>query len=83
VLHAALFAQTVEIQEEVTTRLWFQRLLQHFEIAGIPPWVTLLSLLALILAAVAAVWLWRSRRRGGEAAIDAALFAWPAPSPGI
>jgi hypothetical protein len=59
----ALFAQTEEIEREIETRLWFQRFLQHFEIAGIPPLVTLLSLLALVLAIIAALWLWRSRRR--------------------
>jgi hypothetical protein len=56
-------AQTEEIQQEVETRLWFERLYQSFGIAGLPPLVGILTLLAALIAVAAAIWLWRSRRR--------------------
>jgi ABC-type uncharacterized transport system permease subunit len=59
----AIRAQTAEIHYEVETKLWFLRVLQRIEDAGFPPLVLLLVLIALILAVVAAVWLWRSRRK--------------------
>jgi len=56
-------AQTEEIQQEIERRLWFQRLYQSFGVAGLPPIVVILTLLAVLLAVAAAFWLWRSRRR--------------------
>ena len=59
---AALHAQTAEIQEEIETRLWWQRLWQSFGIAGIPPLVVVLTLLAVVAAGL----LWRSRRKRAD-----------------
>ena len=59
-------AQTEEIQRQIETRLWFQRLYQSFGIGGLPPLVVILTLLAVVLALAAAVWLWRSRRQASK-----------------
>ena len=59
-----ILAQTEEIQREIETRLWWQRLWNSFGVGGLPPWVVLLTALAALLAIVAAVWLWRTRRKG-------------------
>ena len=60
-----LLAQTQEIQREVETRLWIERVYESLGVAGLPPWVVLLTLLSALLAIVAAVWLWRGRRKAG------------------
>jgi hypothetical protein len=57
-------AQTEEIQREIETKLWILRILARIEAAtGAPPVVSLLTLLTLILALVAAVWLALRRKR--------------------
>lgn len=59
-----LFAQTAEIERQIQTRLWYQRLYESFGVAGLPPAAVLLTLAAILASAVAAIWLWRARRRG-------------------
>jgi hypothetical protein len=57
-------AQTVEIQREVGARLWLQWVLARMGAAtGAPPFASALALAALVILVVAAVWLWRSRRK--------------------
>jgi hypothetical protein len=59
-------AQTPEIQQEIETRLWYLRLLAWVEATtGMPPAVAITAAIALIVAIVASVWLWLSRRREG------------------
>jgi hypothetical protein len=61
-------AQNEEIQQEVETKLWISRVLARIEaITGAAPLVSVLTLLGLVLALVAAVWLWKvSRKRRRE-----------------
>jgi hypothetical protein len=64
---AAAQAQTEEIQQEVETKLWIQFVLTKIQDAtGAPPLVSILTLVALVVALVASVWLllaWRKRAR--------------------
>jgi hypothetical protein len=57
-------AQTEEIQQQIDRRLWYLRLLAWIEATtGAPPAVSIAVLVGLVIAIVAGVWLWLSRRR--------------------
>jgi hypothetical protein len=63
----AAHAQTPEIQREVDDLLWRVRWMDWIEATtGLPPVVALLTLLVLVLAAVAGAWLWFTRRKREE-----------------
>ena len=60
----AVQAQTEEIQRKVETRLWILRVLARIESAtGAPPFVSVLTLVALGIALVAAFWLGKASRK--------------------
>jgi hypothetical protein len=64
---ARVQAQTQEIQDEIDRKLWFQKRLAQIEaITGLPPLVALTTLLVVLLAIMAAIWLWISRRKQVE-----------------
>ena len=59
----ALFGQTSEIQVRLETKLWYLRALDWIETTtGLPPFVAISLLLALILSLVGLL-VWHSRRR--------------------
>jgi hypothetical protein len=57
-------AQTEEIQQEVEVNLWIHRMFDRIEaVTGATPLVLVLTLLTLVLALVASLWLWRASRK--------------------
>jgi hypothetical protein len=59
---ARVNAQTVEIQEKITIKLWFQRLLQRLEAGGVPSIFFFFALVAVALMFLVAIWLRKSRQ---------------------
>jgi hypothetical protein len=56
-------AQTVEIQQEVEAKLWYQRFLLWIEaVTGLPPSIALSLILVLALVFVGAIWIWYARK---------------------
>ena len=61
---AAARCQTEEVQHEIETQLWVLRVLAKLESAtGAPPLVVVLTLIALMVALVVVVWLWKASRK--------------------
>jgi hypothetical protein len=57
-------AQTVGIQREVEAKRWFQRVLLWIEaVTGVPPAVALSILIAVVLAIVASIGYWYTRKK--------------------
>ena len=63
---SALHAQTVEIQRQIETKLWFNRLLNRLDEMGVPPTAFYIGVIVVVLLLVAAVWRWKSRKRKQE-----------------
>lgn len=60
-------AQTARIEREVEARLWFYRALAWVEdVTGAPPAVAIATFLTVFVAFLAAVWLWRARRKAAD-----------------